>query len=389
MTHRNANRRKSKPRKPHPDFPLFPHASGRWAKKVRGKFCYFGKVADDPEGKAALERWLDQKDDLLAGRTPRTKGNGLTIRDLLNRFLTAKHQRVESGELVRKSFLNYKRTADHIARCFGVERLVEDLDAADFGHLRAELTKHYGPVALGVEIGQVRSIFAYAWNCRLIKAPVPFSPDFKGPSRRVLRLARNGKGLRMFEAGELRTILEAVPVVFRAMTLLGVNCGLGNHDCAQLPITALDLTAGWIRYPRHKTGIERRCPLWPETVEALQAAIATRPKAADPQDADLVFIAPRGGRWIRLRENGVWVDGIGREFGRWLERLGPKRPGLNFYALRHTFETVAGGSRDQVAVNAIMGHAPAANDMSAVYRESIEDGRLVAVVEHVHTWLFG
>ena len=60
-----------KPRKPHKDFPLFPHVTGRWAKKVRGKFACFGKVADDPHGKAAIALWLNQKDELLAGRTPR------------------------------------------------------------------------------------------------------------------------------------------------------------------------------------------------------------------------------------------------------------------------------------------------------------------------------
>ena len=64
--------------KPRPDFPLFPHARGYWAKKTLGKLHYFGKVVDDPKGTAALDLWLDQRDDLLAGRTPRVKRDGLS-----------------------------------------------------------------------------------------------------------------------------------------------------------------------------------------------------------------------------------------------------------------------------------------------------------------------
>jgi hypothetical protein len=64
---------KKKAKKPRDDSPLFPHDTGRWAKKVRGKLHYSGKVEGDPKGEAALQKWLERRDDLLAGRTPRPK----------------------------------------------------------------------------------------------------------------------------------------------------------------------------------------------------------------------------------------------------------------------------------------------------------------------------
>jgi integrase len=63
-----------------------------------------------------------------------------------------------------------------------------------------------------------------------------------------------------------------------------------------------------------------------------------------------------------------------------------RRPGRSFYALRHTFETIGGESRDQVAVDAIMGHVD--SSMAGHYRQRISDERLTAVAECVRTWLF-
>jgi integrase len=99
----------------------------------------------------------------------------------------------------------------------------------------------------------------------------------------------------------------------------------------------------------------------------------------------LVFIGRRGESYIG-KHRGYRVH---QEFKRLLEKAKLTRPGLSFYALRHTFQTIAEGSRDLTAVQAIMGHAPASSDMAAIYRERVDDARLQAVVDHVHKWLFG
>ena len=74
--HNRTPSKPKKPKKPHKDFPLTPHPSGLWCKKIKGKLHYFGSWTDDPKGVCALERWLAEKDDRLAGRIPRGRRAG-------------------------------------------------------------------------------------------------------------------------------------------------------------------------------------------------------------------------------------------------------------------------------------------------------------------------
>jgi len=394
---RNLSGKAGEVKKPHPDFPLFPHDTGRWAKKVKGRFHYFGKVADDPKGEAALELWLDQKDDLLAGRMPRDKNRGLTVHQLVNRFLIAKEAKVESGELSPETWRDYYGTCNKIIKFFGKKRLVEDLRGDDFDRFRAELAKTNGLVGLKNQITRIRMVFNYAGpdKAGLIDRPVHFGADFSRPSAKAIRKQRTP---RMFEAAEIRTMLDHSGPTMEAMILLGVNAGFGPSDIGRLPKTALDLTLGWLEFPRPKTGTERRVPLWPETVKAIRQSLDVRPNAARDKDNELVFLTRTGGSWHKsstryLSEQfAKFLKSIDEQAEKKAKKQGVDPPaklyrrGRGFYALRHVFETIGGESCDQVAVDAIMGHER--GDMGSNYRERISDERLQSVVNTVREWLF-
>src|SRR5215472_16641636 len=93
---------RNKPAKPYPEFPLTAHPAGYWVKKIRGRLHYFGKWSD-PDG--ALQKYLEQKDDLHAGRTPRPDPSALSVKDACNSFLNAKQALLDAGELSPRTWV--------------------------------------------------------------------------------------------------------------------------------------------------------------------------------------------------------------------------------------------------------------------------------------------
>ena len=370
----------NKPPKPYPDFPLFPHATRRWAKKIRGQLHYFGPW-DDPDG--ALKKYLEQKDDLHAGRKLRADPQALTVRDLANAFLNQKKALVDAGELSPLTWGDYKTACDEVVAAFGKNRLLADLGPDDFANLRNKLAQKWGPQRLSKTIQFIRCAFKYAYEAGLIDRPVRLGPGFYRPSKKVLRLHRAKQGVKLFTPEEVRKLPDAARVQVRAMILLGINCGFGNSDCGNLPQSAVNLNVGIVDFPSPKTGIPRKCVLWPETVAAIRDALAGRPSPKKEEHAGLVFLTRCGDSW----PTGTTDGPLSREVAKLLRRLAINgRTGLGFYTLRHTFRSVADEAKDQPAADYIMGHEVA--QMSSVYRETISDERLKAVTDYVRKWLF-
>jgi integrase len=241
----------------------------------------------------------------------------------------------------------------------------------------------WGLYRLGVAIQHIRSIFKYAFEADLITRPVKFGPGFDRPKKHEIEIYKGKQAPNLFTAAEIRKLLDSAGVPLRAMLLLGVNAGFGNSDCAKLPLYAVNLDTGWITFPRPKTGVQRRVPLWPETAEALRQALAARPEPKDPANAGLVFLTKYGAPWSRKTEGGP----VTKETKKLLRDLHINgRKGLGFYTLRHVFRTIADEAKDQPATDFLMGHK--APGMASHYRETIDDDRLRAVVDHVRAWLF-
>src|SRR5436190_929006 len=129
---KKAERQANKPAQPYADYPLTAHPSGQWCKKINGKLYYFG-IWSEPE--TALERYLNTKDDLMAGREPACYSNSMTIRELADRFLTTKRADRDRGAITKSHYRQLDENVEFVVRTFGPGRRLDTLRASDFEDL--------------------------------------------------------------------------------------------------------------------------------------------------------------------------------------------------------------------------------------------------------------
>ena len=367
-----------KPEKPYPEFPLYSHNCGKWAKKIKGKTFYFG-TWDQPD--LAIREYDEFIKD--APKEPQRPSEAtdyrLTIEDACDHFLCHKESHVASRELSARSFRDYKLTCKRFSKFLGYEKAFSDLTPQDFASYREWLSQRWNPVNVGNEVTRILTMIKWLKGSKMI-GDIEVSPCFRKPSELVMRRYRRSVGKKLFTPKDIHSLLDESGVNMRAMILLGINCGFQNSDVERVPTDTIAeaINSSWIEYPREKTEMERRCPLWEETLVAIKEASRVRRKRKKSSSPRFFF----------LRADGTGYSGENNDIAK-LFRATREHAMLatgGFSWLRKTFETVASACCDQVAVNYIMGHVDAS--MAAVYRQEVWDERLVKATDTVHDWLW-
>ena len=383
------------PKLPSPDFPLRLHRNGQWYKSVwnprekKSEQFYFGAWQDDPKGERALKDpelgWLARRDAIKAGidnvRVQPAADADLTLGNLMARFLAFKRGRVTSGELSLATLDGYLKAVQAFVTFQKASTPASGLRPEHFTAYARHLVegRNLGRHARKRVITYINTFLRYGAKNGWISMPNA-GTDWVAPAtdRDSMRVAKARAGVkdnaeRILTGEEIDALLDRSQPAFKAMILLGINCGLGPADLGRLRWHTIDLKRGTMCFPRPKTGVMRLGYLWKKTRRALKRVRTlkhNRIALVSQGDDALVFITRKNLPYYREVEVhrlvevdgqrvrklvGVKVDNaILRTFRRMAREL--ELDGVTFYRLRHTFKTLGKKARDREALDLMMGH---------------------------------
>ena len=328
-------------------FPLTLHPTGQYCKKIKGKLYYFGS-----DKQKALERYLEQAFFLHAGKGAKNKSayDNLSLKTLCNLYIDHQESRSAIGEIKSRQVYDQILLLRDFVKYIGPNRVVSDISTIDLQNYRRKVIKSgKAPNTINNRLAAVKAMYNWALDNEIIDN----IPNLKA----IKKITRLKAGRPIFIIDQVKKLLDCADTKMKAMIWLGLNCGFGCTDCAELRWDHLNLTDGRVSFPRGKTGISRNLLLWAETIEALKAV---------PKSGELVFYTSKKNPWVRtIKSTGK--DGrirytnnntISKQFSKLLRKASIKvEKGVGFYTLRRTAATLAAKSGDPFAVQRILGHA--------------------------------
>ena len=369
------------------DCPLRLHRNRQWYKKHRGRFFYFGTDKD-----AALKKWAEDRDYILAGLDPPRADQNPTLGELANLYLESSRQRVVAGELRADHTKTVTRTLQRVIDTLGRSAKLNALTPVAWQRVRADLSvvdpdarfrpKTRSPTTVQLDLARIRAFLNWCREQKLI-GDLDTGSALRPPPRRVIRAAKAARGPRLWKPEELLAVIDASGPLFRPVMLLAINGAMGQADIGNLRRSQVTKSTEYLDCHRNKTGVERRIWLWPETRDAIDVAVRRRPDPQRKRYADRLLLTATGLPWWRI-EGDDTLGLVGAAYNRAARKAGVT--GRTPYDLRRTFRTVASEVCDLEAINRCMGHEGAGE--GTTYLQAISDDRIRRVCLHVRTWLF-
>jgi integrase len=341
-------------------FPLTLHKTGQFCKKIRGRLYYFGN-----DKQVAMKRYLEQAAYLHAGKNePKSYNSNFPIKTLCNLYLQHQESRLAVGEIKPRQICDQTILLKDFAKYLGSHRHVSEVTTIDLQNYRQRLIRSGKcPNTINKYISAIKAMYNWATENEITKD----IPNLKA----VKKITRPKNEKPTFTIEQIKKLIKNADLQMSAMILLGLNCGFGCTDCAELKWNNLDLEQSRVIFPRGKTGISRNLWLWPETVETLKKL---------PHSGELVFYTSFGNPWVRVvkqkdekgNEKYLKDDAISKKFCKLLREVGiALGKGVGFYTLRRTAATLAAKSGDPFAVQTLLGHADL--KMASVYVQDVSE----------------
>jgi integrase len=323
------------------------HPTGQYCKKIKGKIYYFGS-----DRKEALQRYLDKATYLHGHQEDLQKptGDNMTLKQLCDMYLNYQYSKLQANDLTASHHNEQIGSLNKLLAFLGQNIDINNISTLDLQDYKRRIQKsHVSVCRLNLHISIMKALFHWAGKNDVLAN----IPNIDAVSRG--KIVHQEKFT--FNPEQINKLLSAADVKMRAMIWLGLNCGFGCTDCAELMWTDLDLVNARVKLARKKTGISRDLPLWPETVKALEKI---------PRIGKLVFYTSRGNPYMQTLfksdDNGsgkyTTLNTITTKFSRLIKKSGFNVPkGTGFYTLRRTAATIAARSGDPFAVQMLLGHA--------------------------------
>jgi integrase len=366
----------------HPDYPLTPHPSGQWTKKVRGKVHYFG-ILGDPDN--ALRLWLQEKDYHLAGLPPPANVGGLTVEQLLDRHLQDVDDRIAAGKLSRNTRNDYRLVRRAFRDVSLLRSPVAALTPIHFSSVLKEVEKS-GRCLRSQRNVIVATKAVLNWGSGMGLFPaLALGPRFVSPGTAAIEVEQEASGrCRFIEREAILHVLGVDDKKMNVAVLLGINCGFYYSDSMEITLDRLHLDEAipYHDFRRPKTKKRRMAVLWPETVEAIRDYISVRPPSEDKR-----LLVTRNGEQYSKENGNYW---LAEKFNRLLRKIGAYRKGVSIGSLRHTYGTVVDLVPDQAMIDLTMGHTNKSLQKRVYKQLNLDElSRLEVVADTVREWLYG